>query len=301
MARYSFGKIVLGPHWTQYSHPNFIKDRSDLLHLIRKPEKDKDSFVAKGSIKSIRTVKAELEEVKNQFGLLVDYNKNLLTSNRSLLNQMHLYRQNFESTVRKNVFIMSTVAREGGKELLRRLSEYFNSKRITINSKDKEENKEDFSRQIMKTISEQVFFGDEFNCSLANGVLEITYQHLKERGETDFSLEEFKESFEQRIIQNNEIINEEEKPFVIESTKDASTNNNELGIEIEERERAMSVQSVTSKVTDQNMLDFEEMGSINFGDSLLNTPLRPIQPGDEVDNSGLKQFEWGTDNNMGLL
>ena len=280
LARYGFTKITLGQSWTEYSHPNFIKNKPEQLHLIRKPDRE-DKSTVKASVKQSKvsrkskSVKNELEEIKNQFTLLVDYNKNMLDSNRDLLNQLHEYRQAFKAVTKKTVFVLATLSTAEDGLLMKNLSDYFKESGIKTESNENNQNK---AAELSRIINEKILFSGELDCQVADDILNITYKYLEQKGQVEVDFAQFRSNFEQKIAVVNEGDNEE-KPFVIEKNKSMSINNAGDGdSEVELRDRAMSVQSINSKFTDQNLVDFAEMGSVSFGDSLLNTPLRPIQP-----------------------
>ena len=251
-------------------------------------------------------MKSELRSLDKQFALVMDYNKSLVSSNRDIMNQLHEFKRLFEITMKKMVFITFHLAKDDKGELTKIVLEELEN--LGFKNKEDEKNTPNVKTQkLLKLLNEKLVLGSDVNNKLADTLLRAVYEYLNANNQIEVDKERFFLSFEKTTeFITNDDDNEHNLAYIVKNRKSESIDKDiNSSVSAFEMTHKMDDQPSDNKsmMTDQNLVDFGEMDSINFGDSLLNTPLRPMSENNCINNDELGMYDWSknTTNNANFL
>ena len=257
--------------------------------------------------KNSKSIKSELRSLDKQFALVMDYNKNLVTSNRNIMNQLHEFKKLFEISMKKMVFITYQLGKDSQGELTNKIQAKLEELGIKDSEKDNDDSKGTETAKLIRFINEKLSMGSDLTTKLTDMLLSEVYNHLHSTGQLVEDKNKFLLSFEGTIQQNiNDLEDDHNMAYIVTKRQsesiDKDINSSISAFEMTHKKDDNPIDN-NSIITDQNLVDFGDMDSINFGDSLLNTPLRPMSEDNFINNDELGVYDWkkNANNNANFL
>lgn len=282
---YDFHKIKSMKNHQEFKHPLFNKYRFQDLNLIRRkkvlPIAVSTEKAEKTDNQAIEKLKAELNNIQQQFKLSKTQNINLSKTNKDMMNQLYRLKNVIESKMKKILYMLFVMMNQFDNALTNILEVPLKAIGIWIDDLDKNMNK-GIVLQIFNKINDLLASSTPYSITIVDQLLDCFYKYYNEKN-PNFNIPEvdWKQLFD--VVLYKKVINpvfHDFTPSILSSPSHFNIRLKEIFVTNIRNSKHASIneeklRSEQNLIFKKNLIDFDNFDLNIATKSLLDSPTLP--------------------------